>query len=741
MCASSRPFSAETHPGKKSQGDDAGERKCAGEEYGECSQREGGVERPAQGSSSDPHQGQKYEGNDRGTKPSKSRRHFLDRPPGHVDPTEPEQEDRRGQDEEESRGYGSARAVHEPPKIRGQLLCLGAREQHAKVESVKETTFRDPTAAFDHFLVHDRDLSGRTSKADAPELGPKSKRLGERHAKGTRAGRGLRRQEFRTQFPSLRSLRSPVDAPRTFRYSPRFHPLTKERTMAKNIASRATDSAQWYLDVIKAAQLADYSPVRGCMVIRPEGFALWEAIQRDLDRRFKETGHVNAYFPLLIPASFLAKEAQHIDGFAMECAVVTHSKLQRRADGEGLVPAGELEEPLVIRPTSETMIGHMYAQWIQSYRDLPVLINQWANVMRWEMRTRLFLRTAEFLWQEGHTAHETAEEAREETLRMLDVYAAFAEEFLAIPVIKGRKTDTEKFPGADVTYAIEGMMQDGKALQCGTSHDLGQNFARAFEIKFLGRDQKEHLVHTTSWGVSTRLIGALIMAHSDDDGLVIPPRVAPIVAAIVPIYKTDDERAKVATFVGQLLDRLTSGNPAGGARRTQGEITSVFTDAGAHQKIIADWRDNRPGDKHFHWEQRGVPFRIEVGPRDVDAGAFVLKHRLNREKETMALGDATPAWLAGKLRAMHEALFTRALAMREARTHRVDSYDELKRILETEGGFVRCYFEPGKEAEAKIKEETKATVRCIPLEQPNTPGRCIFSGRETSTEVLFAQAY
>jgi prolyl-tRNA synthetase len=325
--------------------------------------------------------------------------------------------------------------------------------------------------------------------------------------------------------------------------------------MAKNIRTRADDYAQWYLDVIKAAQLADYSPVRGCMVIRPDGFAIWEAIQRDLDRRFKETGHVNAYFPLLIPQSFLTKEAEHVEGFAMECAIVTHSKLQRDAEGV-LRPAGELEEPLVIRPTSETVIGHMYSQWIQSYRDLPVLINQWANVMRWEMRTRLFLRTAEFLWQEGHTAHETAEEAQTETMRMLDVYAAFAEEFLALPVIRGLKTDREKFPGAERTYTIEGLMQDGKALQCGTSHNLGQNFARAFEIQFLGRDQQQHFAHTTSWGVSTRLIGALIMAHSDDDGLVIPPRVAPQVAVVVPIHRTDEERARVHAFVGEILARL-----------------------------------------------------------------------------------------------------------------------------------------------------------------------------------------
>src|SRR5687768_4572727 len=318
--------------------------------------------------------------------------------------------------------------------------------------------------------------------------------------------------------------------------------------MAKNIKPRAQDYAQWYVDVIKAAQLADYSPVLGGMVIRPEGYAIWEAVVSDLDRRFKETGHVNAYFPLLIPQSFLAKEAQHVEGFAMECAVVTHSKLEKGPDGN-LRPAGDLEEPLIIRPTSETVIGYMYSQWIQSYRDLPVLINQWCNVMRWEMRTRLFLRTAEFLWQEGHTAHETAQEAQEETLRMLDVYEAFARERLAIPTTLGKKTDSEKFPGADTTYTIEALMQDGKALQCGTSHNLGQNFAKAFEIKFLGRNQQQEFAWTTSWGMTTRMIGATIMVHSDDEGLVLPPRVAPTVVAVVPIYKSDEERKTVAGFI------------------------------------------------------------------------------------------------------------------------------------------------------------------------------------------------
>ncbi len=345
-----------------------------------------------------------------------------------------------------------------------------------------------------------------------------------------------------------------ANAPSNPPQNPDHSPYTSA-PMAKNITPRSKDYAQWYLDVIKAAKLADYSPVRGCMVIQPDGFAIWEGIQRDLDRRFKDTGHVNAYFPLLIPQSFLAKEAQHVEGFAMECAIVTHSKLQKGPDGK-LVPAGPLEEPLVIRPTSETIIGHMYHEWIQSYRDLPVLINQWCNVMRWEMRTRLFLRTAEFLWQEGHTAHETAEQARAETEQMLEVYASFVEEILAVPVVKGRKTESERFPGADTTLCIEALMQDGKALQMGTSHDLGTNFAKAFDIQYLGRDQKKAYCHTTSWGVSTRMIGAMIMAHSDDEGLIVPPRVAPTLLAIVPIYKTPEEKAKVLAFIRSIVGQL-----------------------------------------------------------------------------------------------------------------------------------------------------------------------------------------
>ncbi len=511
--------------------------------------------------------------------------------------------------------------------------------------------------------------------------------------------------------------------------------------MAKNIKPRSQDYAQWYLDVIKAAQLADYSPVKGCMVIRPEGYAVWEAIQRDLDRRFKETGHVNAYFPLLIPQNFITKEAEHVEGFAMECAIVTHSRLEK---GEkGLVPGGKLEEPLIIRPTSETVIGYMYSQWIQSYRDLPVLINQWCNVMRWEMRTRLFLRTAEFLWQEGHTVHETEAEARAETLRMLDVYHAFAEEVLAIPAIRGQKTDAEKFPGAETTYTIEGLMQDGKALQSGTSHYFGQKFAKAFDIKFLGRDQKTSFAFTTSWGVSTRLIGAMIMAHSDDEGLVLPPRVAPVAVAIVPIFKTDDERKAVAEFVDKVVAALAGPDELVSAanRLASDGIRNYFFDRLTAQKIVVDWRDTRPGDKQYHWEQRGVPFRIEIGPRDVAAGAMILKRRLDREKETISLAQLSPSWLRQRLDQVHATMLEKARTFRDANTRDAQTYDQMKSILAEQGGFVRAFFKPDRANEAKIKEETKATVRCIPLEGQGARGKCIFTGEEIDTQVLFAQAY
>ena len=510
--------------------------------------------------------------------------------------------------------------------------------------------------------------------------------------------------------------------------------------MAKNIKTRADDYAQWYLDVIKAAQLADYSPVRGCMVIRPEGYAIWEAIQRDLDRRFKDTGHVNAYFPLLIPQSFLTKEAEHVEGFAMECAIVTHSKFEKGADGK-LAPSGKLEEPLVIRPTSETMIGHMYAQWVQSYRDLPILINQWANVMRWELRTRLFLRTSEFLWQEGHTAHETADEAQDETLKMLDVYADFAEEMLALPVVKGAKTESEKFPGADTTYCIEALMQDGKALQAGTSHNLGQNFSKAFEIKFLGRDNTQQYAYTTSWGVSTRLIGAMIMAHSDDDGLVIPPKVSPFVLAIMPIFKNDTEKAAVLEFVDKVVEKLVGAAGVASATRSSGDIKTYFFNRLTEQRVLVDLRDVRPGDKQYHWEQRGVPLRMEVGPRDVAGGSAMLKNRIDKSKEVVKLDDMSAEWLQAKLDAAQQILFDRAKAFRETHTRDAKTYDELKQIIEKDGGFVRCYFEPDKEAEAKIKAETKATVRSIPFDQPAEGGTCILSGKPTKTQVIFAQSY
>ncbi|MFT3787761.1 MAG: His/Gly/Thr/Pro-type tRNA ligase C-terminal domain-containing protein [Tepidisphaeraceae bacterium] len=515
--------------------------------------------------------------------------------------------------------------------------------------------------------------------------------------------------------------------------------------MAKNIKARKDDYAQWYLDVIKAAQLADYSPVKGCMVIRPEGYAIWEAIQREMDARFKATGHVNAYFPLLIPQSFLAKEAQHVEGFAMECALVTHTRLQKDPSGKGVRPDpnSALEEPLVIRPTSETIIGHMYAEWVQSYRDLPILINQWCNVMRWEMRTRLFLRTAEFLWQEGHTAHETEAEAVDETMKMLDVYADFAENVLALPVVKGAKTDSEKFPGAVTTYCIEALMQDGKALQAGTSHMLGQNFAKAFDIKFLGRDQQQQFVHTTSWGTSTRLIGAMIMAHSDDEGLILPPRVAPNVAAIVPIYKSEEEKKTVLEFIEKLTTSLTGSSSSAplSEASSKATIANLFFDTHTNQKIVVDLRDARPGDKQYHWEQRGVPFRIEVGPRDVAQGVFVLKHRLDRAKETVKLEDVSATWLKAKLDAMHATLFDRAKTFRDTSTREASSYDEMKKILAEQGGFVRCWFEPSRENEAKIKEETKATVRCIPLMQSGGEGKDIYTGQPTKTQVLFALAY
>ena len=479
--------------------------------------------------------------------------------------------------------------------------------------------------------------------------------------------------------------------------------------MAKNITPRKENYSQWYLDVISAGKLADYAPVKGCMVIRPSGFAIWEAMQARLDRMFKETGHVNAYFPLLIPKHFMEKEAEHVEGFSPECAVVTH--------GGGK----ELEEPLMIRPTSETVIGHMYSQWIQSYRDLPVLINQWCNVFRWEMRTRLFLRTSEFLWQEGHTAHETEEEAQEETMRMLEIYRRFQEEDLAIPVIPGLKTESEKFPGAIATYCIEAMMQDGKALQAGTSHNLGQNFAKAFDITFLDRKNEQSHAWTTSWGVSTRMIGGLIMTHGDDDGLIIPPRIAPVQVVIIPIFTNDSERAETKAFAESIAERLHS------------RLDRL--------KVVIDHRDDlRPAEKFFHWLQQGIPVRIEVGPRDVAKQCGMVARRDVREKESIELESIT-AHVCDLLEKIQENLFQRALEFRKQNTHRAKNYEEFCEIMKKEGGFVMAHWNGSPEVEAKIKGDTKATIRCIPLDPDPVPGKCMVTGEPSEREVVFAVAY
>ena len=479
--------------------------------------------------------------------------------------------------------------------------------------------------------------------------------------------------------------------------------------MAKNITSRSDNYSQWYLDVIKAGQLADYAPVKGCMVIRPSGFAIWEAMQARLDRIFKETGHVNAYFPLLIPQEFLNRESEHVEGFSPECAVVT------------IGGGKELEEPLVIRPTSETVIGHMYAQWINSYRDLPVLINQWANVMRWEKRTRIFLRTSEFLWQEGHTAHETYEEAQEETLKMLEVYRSFQENDLAIPVIPGQKSEAEKFPGALFTYTVEAMMQDGKALQSATSHNLGQNFAKAFEIQFLDRNNQQSLAWTTSWGSSTRMIGGLIMTHSDDDGLILPPRIAPVAVALIPIFVNDQERSQTLEFAEQIKQRL-----------------AVNLD---HLRIQIDDRDNlRPGDKFFHWIQQGVPVRVEIGPRDVKQQSAMVARRDVRDKKLVPL-DEIANHIMSLLQQIQQNLYQRALDFREVNTRTAKSYGEFKEILELEGGFVRAHWNGSREVEDLIKNETKATIRCIPLNDQPEVGKCILTGEHSKQEVIFAIAY
>ncbi|MDP3274126.1 MAG: proline--tRNA ligase [Deltaproteobacteria bacterium] len=498
--------------------------------------------------------------------------------------------------------------------------------------------------------------------------------------------------------------------------------------MAESITTRAKDFAQWYQDVIRQGDLAENAEVvRGCMVIKPHGYAIWEKIQADLDRRFKATGHKNAYFPLLIPKSFLAKEAQHVDGFAMECAVVTHSGLRAVKDASGKVSIevkNKLEEEYVIRPTSETIIGHFFAKWIQSYRNLPLLINQWANVMRWEMRTRLFLRTTEFLWQEGHTAHADHEDSLREVHRMLDVYADFAENVMAMPVIRGKKTNSEKFAGALDSFCIEAMMQDGKALQAGTSHDLGQNFGRAFDVKFQSKEGREEFVWQTSWGVSTRLVGGLIMTHSDDAGLVLPPKLAPIHVAIVPIFKSDDDKARVLEACVKVRDAAVA-------------VGLVCE--------LDDRDDMRPGSKHYEWEQKGVPVRIELGPRDVDGGVCVVKRRDRDPKEKTSVAiEGIGAVLTGLMDEIQKGLYERALAFRKAHTVRADTYDELKTALDGDGkigNFVLAHWDGTAETEAKIKEETKATIRCIPFEHDGETGVCVLTGKPSAQRVIFARAY
>ena len=493
--------------------------------------------------------------------------------------------------------------------------------------------------------------------------------------------------------------------------------------------TREQDYPEWYQQVVRAAELAESSPVRGCMVIKPWGYGIWENMQRVLDRMFKDTGHENAYFPLFIPKSFLEKEAEHVEGFAKECAVVTHHRLEPGAEG-GLVPAGPLEEPLIVRPTSETIIGYMFAKWIDSYRDLPLKINQWANVVRWEMRVRLFLRTAEFLWQEGHTVHATKEEALEETRLMLDVYADFAENFMAMPVIKGEKTAGERFPGAESTLCIEAMMQDRKALQAGTSHFLGQNFSKAQEIKFQNQEGVEEFAWTTSWGMSTRLIGALIMTHSDDDGLVLPPRLAPRHVVICPVLRGDDQKALVLEHCEKLKQ----------------EISAVHYD-GRPVEVFVDDRDMRGGEKKWYHVKRGVPIRLEVGPRDIEKDAVFVGRRDQPKSTGMDRAEFIEA-LPQILTEMQQGLFDRALKMREENTQRFDSLDDFKRYFtpqnkdkpEIHGGFAVCHFVDCPETDEVLKP-LKVTPRCIPLDQESEAGTCLFTGRPTTTVGIFGKSY
>ena len=488
----------------------------------------------------------------------------------------------------------------------------------------------------------------------------------------------------------------------------------------KGITPRSKDYSQWYLDVVAQADLAENSAVRGCMVIKPYGYAIWERMQAEMDRRFKETGHVNAYFPLFIPKSYFSREAEHVAGFAKECAVVTHYRLKNDPDGNGVIvdPEAKLEEELIVRPTSETIIWSTYKNWIQSWRDLPILCNQWANVVRWEMRTRLFLRTAEFLWQEGHTAHATKEEAIEEAKRMLGVYADFAEKVLALPVIQGVKSETERFGGALDTYTIEAMMQDGKALQSGTSHFLGQNFAKAFDVQFLNKEGQREYVWATSWGTSTRLLGGMIMAHSDDNGLVLPPSVAPIDVAIVPIYKTGAQLEEIRRHVTPLAEEL----------RNRGFTVK-----------IDDNDTKKPGWKFAEYEVKGVPVRLAVGARDLEAGTIEVARRDTLTKETISF-EGAGAHIEALLDDIQQNIYNKALRYREEHTVTADTYDELKAALD-DGNFVLAHWDGTAETEALIKEETRATIRCVPFEGDKTPGKCIRTGKPSACRVLFARAY
>ncbi|MBG6235905.1 prolyl-tRNA synthetase [Pedobacter sp. CAN_A7] len=490
--------------------------------------------------------------------------------------------------------------------------------------------------------------------------------------------------------------------------------------MSKGITSKNEDYSQWYNDIVIKADLADHSDVRGCMVIKPYGYSIWEKMQGILDQKFKDTGHSNAYFPLLIPKSYFSKEASHVEGFATECAVVTHYRLKNDGTGNIIVDeTAKLEEELIIRPTSETIIWNTYRKWIESYRDLPLLINQWANVMRWEMRTRLFLRTAEFLWQEGHTAHATSQEAVEETERMLDVYADFAETFMAMPVVKGKKTANERFAGALDTYCIEALMQDGKALQAGTSHFLGQNFAKAFDVKFTSKEGKVEHVWATSWGVSTRLIGALIMAHSDDAGLVLPPKLAPIQVVIVPIYRNDEDLAKITAFVDELMPKL----------KRMG-ISVKYDD-----------RDSqRPGFKFAEYELKGVPIRLAIGGRDMENKTVELARRDTREKFTVNQ-EGLEIYIPQLLEDIQNSIYNKALNYRDEHITEANSYQELKDLLDNKTGFISAHWDGTAETELKIKEETKATIRCIPLNNKQEEGVCVYSGKPSTQRVLFARAY